>query len=199
MKLFVVRHGRTAQNAAGRLLGRADPPLDELGERQAAALAAAIGPVDRVVSSPLLRTRQTAEAFGVEVEVDERLVELDYGDWDGLPVGDPAIPWDRWRADPGLRPPGGESLAALARRVREACTSLTEIAADDETVVAVTHVSPVKAALCWALGVHDAVVWRTFVAPASITRIAVRPTGPQLHSFNETGHLAAVGTAHETS
>jgi len=200
VKLFVVRHGRTAQNAAGRLLGRADPPLDELGERQAAALAAAIGPVDRVVSSPLLRTRQTAEAFGVEVEVDERLVELDYGDWDGRPVGAvSAEEWAQWRRDLEFAPPGGESLAALARRVREACTSLTEIAADDETVVAVTHVSPVKAALCWALGVHDAVVWRTFVAPASITRIAVRPTGPQLHSFNETGHLAAVGTAHETS
>jgi len=200
VNLLVVRHGRTAHNAAGRLLGRADPPLDELGARQAAALAAAIGPVDRVVSSPLLRTRQTAAAFGVGVEVDDRLVELDYGEWDGRPVGGvSAEEWSRWRGDLDFAPPGGESLAALARRVRQACTSLTESAAGDDTVVAVTHVSPVKAALCWALGVDDAVVWRTFVAPASITRIAVRPTGPQLHSFNETGHLAGVNAAPGTS
>jgi len=195
--LIVVRHGRTAANAAGQLLGRHDPPLDDEGRRQARVMADWLGPVDRVVSSPLLRTRQTAAAFGVEVDLDERLVELDYGDWDGRPVGAVSTEeWARWRRDLDFAPPGGESLAALARRVREACTSLTETAADDDTVVAVTHVSPVKAALCWALGVDDAVVWRTFVAPASITRIAVRPTGPQLHSFNETGHLE---TVHETS
>ena len=58
--LFVVRHGRTAANASGLLLGRLDPDLDELGVRQAAAAAAALGTVDRVVSSPLLRTRRTA-------------------------------------------------------------------------------------------------------------------------------------------
>jgi probable phosphoglycerate mutase len=195
VKLLVVRHGRTAQNAAGRLLGRADPPLDDLGERQAAALAAAIGPVDRVVSSPLLRTRQTAAAFGAAVEVDERLVELDYGDWDGRRVGDIAAEeWATWRRDLSFTPPGGESLAALATRVRTACTSITESSPEDATVVAVTHVSPVKAALCWALGVDDATVWRTFVAPASLTRIAVRAGVPQLHSFNETGHLAAVAS-----
>ncbi|HAZ55902.1 MAG TPA: hypothetical protein DCY78_01570, partial [Acidimicrobiaceae bacterium] len=70
--LFVVRHGRTAANASGLLLGRLDPDLDELGVRQATAAAAALGSVDRVVSSPLLRTRHTAEAFGLEVEVDDR-------------------------------------------------------------------------------------------------------------------------------
>ena len=193
MNLLIVRHGRTAHNAAGRLLGRADPPLDGLGERQAAALAAAIGPVDRVVSSPLLRTRQTAAAFGIEVAVDDRLVELDYGDWDGRPVGDvSAAEWARWRSDLEFEPPRGESFAALGRRVREACASFAEHATDDAIVVAVTHVSPVKAALCWALGVDDSVLWRTFVAPASITRIAVRSGIPQLHSFDETGHLATV-------
>lgn len=193
MKLFVVRHGRTAHNAAGQLLGRTDPPLDQLGERQAAALADAIGPVDRVVSSPLLRTRQTAAAFGAEVEVDDRLIELDYGDWDGRPVGEvDAEEWARWRSDIHFAPPGGESLAAVATRVRQACESMTESSPQDATVVAVTHVSPVKAALCWALGVDDATVWRTFVAPAGITRIVVRAGVPQLHSFNETGHLAAL-------
>ena len=83
--LFVVRHGRTAANASGLLLGRLDPDLDELGVRQATAAAAALGSVDRVVSSPLLRTRHTAEAFGREVEVDDRWIEMDYGEFDGQP------------------------------------------------------------------------------------------------------------------
>ena len=61
--LYVVRHGRTAANASGLLLGHLDPDLDDLGVRQARLLAAALGPVDRVVSSPLARTRQTAEAL----------------------------------------------------------------------------------------------------------------------------------------
>ena len=65
--LLLLRHGRTVANASGLLLGRADPPLDETGERQAAALAAEVcsgrfGPVARIVSSPLARTRATAEA-----------------------------------------------------------------------------------------------------------------------------------------
>ena len=63
--LHIVRHGRTDHNASGLLLGRIDPPLDALGQQQAAALASAIGPVDRVISSPLLRTRETASAFDV--------------------------------------------------------------------------------------------------------------------------------------
>ena len=60
--LIIVRHGRTAANASGLLLGRADPELDELGRRQAAAVAAALPPVDRVVASPLRRAQETAAA-----------------------------------------------------------------------------------------------------------------------------------------
>ncbi len=84
--LVLVRHGRTAANAQGLLQGRLDLPLDELGHAQAAELAKALGRPSRVVSSPLRRSRQTAEALGVEVELDERWTELDYGDLDGLPV-----------------------------------------------------------------------------------------------------------------
>jgi broad specificity phosphatase PhoE len=190
--LIVVRHGRTAANASGLLLGRLDPPLDELGMAQAGAVAAAVGRVDRVVASPLLRSRATAERFGVPVELDDRWIELDYGEWDGRPTADvPIDVWAAWRADLDFAPPGGETLRAVGARVRAACADL---AADAEagTVVVVTHVSPLKAAFAWALGAGDEVSWRCFVSPASITRIGIGPTGPSLVAFNEVGHLAGL-------
>ncbi len=192
--LVVVRHGRTAHNASGLLLGRLDPPLDDTGREQAAALAAAVGPVDRVISSPLLRTRQTAEAFGVDVELDDRWIELDYGRYDGVPLGEvPAEVWARWRADVDFAPPGGESLRQLGDRVRGALDELAAHgSATERTTVVVTHVSPVKAAVAWALGVGDEVSWRLWVAPASITRVGTTPRGGVLHTFNEVTHLQGI-------
>jgi broad specificity phosphatase PhoE len=188
--LIVVRHGRTAANAAGELLGRRDLALDDTGRAQARALAAAIGPVDAVVASPLRRAQETAAAFGLPVETDERWIELDYGDWDGASNADIGPErWAAWRADVDFAPPGGESLRALGARVRDACDALARRAARADIVV-VTHVSPIKAAFGWALGVGDEVSWRCFVAPASIMRIAVGPVGTSLRSFNETAHLA---------
>jgi broad specificity phosphatase PhoE len=184
--LVVVRHGRTAPNAGGLLLGRADPPLDEHGLEQAAALAAVVADATRVVSSPLRRARETAAALGLPVEVDERWVELDYGELDGRPIADvPAHLWRAWRADVGFAPPGGESLAALGRRVRAACEDLAAEAAETDVVV-VSHVSPIKAAVAWALGVGDELSWRLHVTPASVTRIAVRDGRGVLTSFNWT-------------
>lgn len=183
--IVVVRHGRTAANASGLLLGRADPPLDDVGHEQAAAVAAGLPRPDRVVSSPLARCRGTAASFGVDVDEDPRFVELDYGEWDGRPVSDvTSEEWARWRTDLGWAPPGGESLAALGVRVR---AGLADLAADPRSesgvIVVVTHVSPVKAALAWALGVGDEVAWRCFVAPGSVTEIAVAGGRPSLRSF----------------
>jgi broad specificity phosphatase PhoE len=191
--LIVVRHGRTEANASGLLLGRRlDPALDEVGERQANALAAVLPASARVISSPLLRTRQTAAALGRPVEVDERWIELDYGDLDGTPLRDvPADVWAAWRSDPTLAPGGGESLADLGERVRSACDDLVEEAAARDVIV-VTHVSPVKAALAWALGVGDEVAWRAYVAPASITEIATGRSQPSLHAFNGCAHLGGL-------
>ncbi|MEO6318577.1 MAG: histidine phosphatase family protein [Acidimicrobiales bacterium] len=188
--LIVVRHGRTEANAAGLLLGRRlDPGLDDLGRRQATALARVLPEGGRVVCSPLRRTRETAAALGRPVEVDDRWIELDYGDLDGTSLRDvPADVWAAWRADPTLAPGGGESLANLGARVRGACADLAVEAAGRDVIV-VTHVSPVKAALGWALGVGDDVAWRAFVAPASITRISTAGERPSLHAFNGCAHL----------
>ena len=187
--LIVVRHGQTAVNAAGRLLGRADPPLDDVGRDQVAALRSVLGDEVAIVSSPLRRARETAAALvrpGVAITVDDRWIELDYGEYDGAALTElPVDVWDTWRADVTFTPPGGESLVALAARVTDACESLREQASTADVVV-VSHVSPIKAAVAWALGVGIEVSWRAFVAPASITRIACRPDGtPSLHSFNE--------------
>jgi broad specificity phosphatase PhoE len=187
--LTVVRHGRTEANATGLLLGRLDVDLDPLGEAQAAAVARAVGPADRIVASPLRRTQATAAAWGAPVELDERWIELDYGGLDGTPLRDvPADLWARWRADPGFVPAAGESLRDLGERVRAACADLAADARDGHVVV-VTHVSPIKAAAAWALGVGDEVTWRMFVAPASVTRIAVGERGASLHGFNDVTHL----------
>ena len=190
--LILVRHGRTEANAGGLLQGRLDLPLDELGRAQAAAVGAVLSGVSRVVCSPLLRTRQTAEALGLPVTVDERWVELDYGEWDGQPLGSlPREAWATWRADIGFTPPGGESLLTLGARVREACADLCEEAAEHDVVV-VSHVSPIKAAAAWALGTSDEITWRLFLSPASITRVVTAGPAPSLHAFNDTAHLAAL-------
>lgn len=193
--LTIVRHGRTEANRSGLLLGRLDPQLDALGAAQAAAVAHHVGPADRVVCSPLARTRATAEAWGAPIEVDDRWIELDYGDLDGTPLRDVGADlWQRWRADVTFAPPGGESLHALGERVRAACEDLAADARDAHIVV-VTHVSPIKAAVAWAMGVGDEVSWRMYVAPASVTRIAVGDRGPSLHGFNDVAHLVDVGSA----
>jgi len=191
-EIVVVRHGRTAANAGGLLLGRLDVPLDDHGRTQAAAVATALPAPDLVVSSPLRRTRETAEAFGRPVEVDPAWIELDYGDWDGRPMGEVAPEtWATWRADLDFAPPGGESLRHLSERVHGALEALVD-RLDGRRVVVVSHVSPVKAAVSWALAVGPEVAWRTFVAPGSISRIGLGPSGPTLSSFNETAHLPTV-------
>ena len=200
--IVVVRHGRTEANAQGLLLGRMDPGLDDEGRRQAATIGAGLGALDvaRVVTSPLQRCRTTAAAVAevlsvarnaaVPVEVDERWVEMDYGVFDGLPLADvPRDTWAAWRSDLAWAPEGGESIGELGLRVRAACNALLDEATERDVVV-VTHVSPIKAAVAWALGVGDEVAWRMWVAPASISRIGIGPTGaPSLRSFNEVAHL----------
>lgn len=188
--LIVVRHGRTEANASGLLLGRRlDPALDELGRRQAEQLARVLPADARVVSSPLRRTRETAEALGREVAVDERWVELDYGELDGTPLRDvPRDVWAGWQADPSWAPPGGESLTDLGARIRAACDDLAGECAERDVIV-VTHVSPVKAAVAWALDVGDHISFRTFVGPASITTISTALGRPSLHTFNGCAHL----------
>ncbi|MEP1123549.1 MAG: histidine phosphatase family protein [Ilumatobacter sp.] len=188
--LILLRHGRTAANEAGLLQGRLNQDLDDLGRQQAIDAAAYIidevGSVDAVVASPLKRAQQTASAFGVEVETDERFVELSYGIYEGVPHADvPSEVWQTWRNDYSYVPEGGESLKALDDRVRTACGDLVERAAH-ENVVVVSHVSPMKSAVAWALGVDIGISWNCHLDHASICRVAIRGRRPVLLTFNET-------------
>ncbi len=184
--LVLVRHGRTEANAGRRLQGRLDLPLDDVGMAQAADVASWLGKPDRVISSPLLRARQTAEAFGMPYEVDDRWVELDYGTLDGVPVADVAEDvWARWRVDATYRAGGGESMEQMRDRVISAAK---EVLADAnrQIVVVTSHVSPIKAAVTWALDVDVTAMWRCHLDQASVTRIGESPKGPVLLGFNET-------------
>lgn len=192
--LILVRHGRTAHNATRRLLGRLEVPLDELGRRQAGALAevAEIRNAKRVVSSPLGRARETAAALGPPVTIDERWIEIDYGVYDGIPLEDvPSHLWANWDADPAWRPEGGESLADVGVRVCEAAEELIEEASEVDVVV-VSHVSPIKAAVWWAMGMGSDPPGRMMLDVASICRIGPGARGSVLRSFNETAHRPSV-------
>jgi broad specificity phosphatase PhoE len=184
--LLLVRHGQTDANAHGLILGRADPPLNALGRRQARDVAAVTGTPARVISSPLHRATATAREFGVPVEIDERWIELDYGDLDGKIAADTSSGlWMRWERDLSFAPDHGESLAALGKRVRDACEDISDAAAQ-ETVVVVTHVSPIKATIAWALGIPDLSARRMYVEDGSVSRIDFEPHGPVLRWFNRT-------------
>lgn len=191
--LILVRHGESTGNADGLLLGRIDSPLTDRGRAQARSLTRALAGATRLISSPLARALDTAEALGtgLPIEVDDRWVEVDYGVFDGERLGSiPSEVWARWRSDPTYTPPGGESLAVAGARVRAACEELfgdpDGPARGDEAVVVVSHVSPIKAAACWSLGLGDEGAWRLYLANGSVTTIRWGPGGPVLAGFNHT-------------
>ena len=191
--LILVRHGESVANAQGLLLGRTDAELTDVGRAQAAAVPALLtSPVVEVRASPLVRARDTADllGLGVPVTVDERWIEVDYGEFECQPLGGiPAEVWQQWQRDRGFRPAGGESLAEVDQRVEDACAEL--FASDgagarraDGDVLVVSHVTPIKAAVAWALGAAD-LYWRLYLRTASVTRIGWNRDAPILHGYNE--------------
>jgi broad specificity phosphatase PhoE len=187
-----VRHGETAPNRDGLVIGRADPGLTEEGRRQAGLLGAALAAErpSAILTSPLTRARETAEAIaeacGLRPELDERLVELDWGSWEMRPLSRiAAAETEGVRADVQATT-GGESLRSVRERVAGFCLDAFE---RDGLVLAVSHVSPIKAAVAWALGADDEAAWNMFLGLASITRLTRRSARPCLVSFNETAHL----------
>ena len=194
--LTLLRHGRTAANASGLLQGRIDNPLDDHGLAQAVAAANVLSAVDVVIASPLIRAQATASlvasANNIEVQTDDRFIELDYGEYDALPLRNiPPEAWKRWQTDPDFAPPGGERPRDLHRRVTEALEELSEVASERHVVV-VSHMSPIKVAVQWALGVESYQMSRMTLAPAAICRIDFRGTRPALSAFNDVGHLANI-------
>jgi broad specificity phosphatase PhoE len=199
MVLILVRHGESVANAQGLLLGRTDAELTEKGRVQASSVRSLLcDPVVEVRTSPLARARHTADllGIGVPVSVDDRWIEVDYGEFECQPLdGIPASVWQQWRLDPDFRPEGGESLAEVDQRVTGACEELfaqdgAGARRSDGDVLVVSHVTPIKAAVAWALGTAE-LYWRLHLRTASVTRIGWNRDAPILHGFNE----VAVGVA----
>ncbi len=186
--LIFVRHGRTSANHQRRLQLRLDTELDEVGRAQAAATATMIsglvGDFD-VIASPRRRAEQTAAAFGKQVTLEPRLVELAYGDYEGKKISEvPAEVWQQWRENPNFALPGGESLSALDARVREVCAEVVE-RSQERAIVLVSHVSPIKSAALWALGLDISSSWNCHLSHAAVCRIGTSGGYPVLLSFNE--------------
>jgi broad specificity phosphatase PhoE/ribonuclease HI len=200
--LLLLRHGQTALSVERRFSGHGDPPLTEVGVAQATALAARVArlrpaPV-AVITSPLRRAYDTAsavaQALRLNVVVDERLRETDFGEWEGLTFGEiqeraPAA-LRSWLADPSVPAPGGESFDAVTTRVRRARDALLA-AYPGETVIVVSHVTPVKVLLRLALDA-PAVLYRLHLDLASISQAEWYPDGNAVvRRVNDTAHLEA--------
>jgi probable phosphoglycerate mutase len=195
----LLRHGRTEHTPERRFSGSSDLPLSQLGRADAAAAAQHLAGrgIDVIVSSPLLRTRQTAEAaaevLGVPVEVDADLRELDFGDWEGLTADEARakspLAFRRWSTSIDVRPPGGESIADVSTRVARARRRVLERHAGT-TVLLVSHVTPIKLLLAAGLGVGDEIVHRVFLEAASLSTVTWATDGrSSVRLLNDTSHL----------
>ena len=198
--VILLRHGRTTSNASGVLAGHQPTELDEAGREQAGGvgkrLANAGLPLAAVVTSPLIRCRQTLALAlpGMEPVEDDRLVECRYGDWAGQPLKALAkLPlWRTVQIHPSaVTFPGGESMAAMAARgvesVRDWDTRLTAVHGPDAVWLACTHGDMIKAIVADALGLHLDLFQRITVDPASVTVIRYTPLRPFLLVANDTG------------
>ncbi|NED88273.1 bifunctional RNase H/acid phosphatase [Streptomyces sp. SID11233] len=199
----LLRHGETALTPEKRFSGSGgtDPELSATGREQAAHAAeafAARGTVQEIVSSPLRRCRETAGAvaarLGLEVRIEDGLRETDFGAWEGLTFGEVKERYgadlDAWLASAKAAPTGGgESFAEVARRVAAARDRLVTRYAG-RTVLAVTHVTPIKTLVRLALGAPPESLFRMELSAASVSTVAYYADGnASVRLLNDTSHL----------
>ncbi|MER7110579.1 bifunctional RNase H/acid phosphatase [Streptomyces sp. NPDC000229] len=198
----LLRHGETALTPEKRFSGSggSDPDLSPVGRRQADAVAAVLaarGTVQEIVSSPLARCRQTAATvaarLGLDVRIEDGLRETDFGAWEGLTFAEvqERHPDDleAWLASPKAAPTGGESFAAVARRVAATRDQLTARHAG-RTVLLVTHVTPIKTLIRLALGAPPESLFRMELSAASLSAVAYYKDGnASVRLLNDTSHL----------
>jgi probable phosphoglycerate mutase len=200
-RLILLRHGQTELSVDRRYSGRGNPALTDLGReqaRRAAGRLAGVPDVAAVLSSPLDRAAATAQAvaakLGLPVSVADGLIETDFGSWEGLTFAEAAArdprAHARWLADPAVPAPGGESFDDVAVRVG----AFTErVIADHpaQTVLVVSHVTPIKTILRLALDTGPSVLFRLHLDLASVSIADFYPDGlSAVHLVNDTSHLA---------
>ncbi|MCW2756329.1 MAG: Phosphoglycerate mutase [Nocardioidaceae bacterium] len=202
--LVLVRHGVTDHTLDRRFSGglaSANPVLNDEGRQQVRATAAWIEPLarsfDALVTSPVRRTRETAEilgeVLGFEAEVEDGIAEMEFGTWDGLTFTEVQEQYpdelQQWLGSLDVAPGGGESFRAMQERVLAGRDRLLT-AYDGKTVVAVSHVTPIKTLVADALGAPLDALYRMELSPASVTVIGYypgegkRPAVASLRLFN---------------
>jgi broad specificity phosphatase PhoE/ribonuclease HI len=199
-RLLLLRHGQTELSVQRRYSGRGNPPLTALGRQQgeaAASFLGARGGVGAVISSPLQRCHDTATAvakrLGLDVAVDDDLIETDFGGWEGLTFSeaaerDPEL-HRRWLRDTSTEPPGGESFDHVNERVARA---RDRIIAEHggSTVLVVSHVTPIKMLLREALDAGPGILYRLHLDLASLSIAEFYPDGASsVRLVNQTGYL----------
>lgn len=207
--MLLVRHGRTSANTAGILAGRSPGvELDDVGRQQAATLGDRMAPVPlaALVSSPLRRCRQTAQALlgprtdAVPSTTDTGLIECGYGDWTGRTLKELSKEklWTTVQQQPSaVRFPGGEAMTEMAARavgaIRGWDAKVTGEHGDQAVWVAVSHGDVIKAILADALGTHLDTFQRILVNPASVSVVRYTAARPYVVTMNSTGSdLAAL-------
>ena len=201
MTVILLRHGRSVSNTAHTLAGRSEGvELDAKGVSQAAALVERLAglPITALVRSPLLRCRLTLEplaaALGLEPLIDERLSEVDYGQWTGRNLGELVKEplWTVVQQQPSAAVfPDGEGLAQVQARavaaVRDHDRRLAEEHGTDVLWVACTHGDVIKSVVADALGAHLDSFQRITADPASMSVIRYTPARPFVVHVNHTG------------
>jgi ribonuclease H / adenosylcobalamin/alpha-ribazole phosphatase len=199
-RLMLLRHGQTELSVERRYSGRGNPALTELGRRQADAAAAYLaerGGIAAVVTSPLQRAYDTAaaaaKALGLDVTVDDDLIETDFGEWEGLTFGeasatDPVL-HGRWLGDTSVPPPGGESFDQVHNRIRRARSRIIS-EYGEATVLVVSHVTPIKTMLRMALDAGPSILYRLHLDLASLSIAEFYPDGAaSVRLVNQTSYL----------
>jgi probable phosphoglycerate mutase len=199
-RLLLLRHGQTELSAQRRYSGRGNPALTDVGRQQAGAAArymAERGGIAAVFSSPLQRAYDTAaaaaKALGLDVTVDDDLIETDFGAWEGLTFAeaaerDPEL-HRRWLRDTSTTPPGGESFDAVLDRVLRVRERIAA-AHQGVTVLVVSHVTPIKMLLRLALDAGPGILYRLHLDLASLSIAEFYSDGAtSVRLVNQTGYL----------
>ncbi len=199
-RLLLLRHGQTELSAERRYSGRGNPALTDVGRRQAGAAArylAERGGIAAAFSSPLQRAYDTAataaKALGLDVTVDDGLIETDFGAWEGLTFNeaaerDPEL-HRQWLRDTGTTPPGGESFDNVLDRVMEVRERIVA-GYQGSTVLVVSHVTPIKMLLRLALDAGPGILYRLHLDLASLSIAEFYSDGvSSVRLVNQTGYL----------
>jgi probable phosphomutase (TIGR03848 family) len=203
--VLLVRHGLTA--GTGKVLAGRTPgiPLDDRGREQAQALAARLAgvPLDAIVTSPLERCRQTAEAIAAArdghpaaVQVDDRFCEVGYGEWTGKPLKrlarDPMWRVVQWHPSAVRFPgPDGESMTGMQDRAVGAVRDWNSRLGPRAVYLICSHGDVIKSVIADSLGMHLDMCQRIHVEPASLSVIRYTPFRPFLLRMNDTGGVVS--------